>query len=52
LKQALDEGYTVLAIWNAVECKKCASDFWTVHEVLYAFSDEPMVKYYALAIRL
>ena len=36
----LEGGNTVLAVWNRVDCTKCATDFWDVRYLLYAFKDE------------
>lgn len=40
LDYALENKFTVLAVWNAVDCKKCASDMWDIYNLFYAFEDQ------------
>lgn len=42
----LEGGNTVLAVWNKADCTKCATDFWDVRYLLYAFKDESDVLYW------
>ena len=42
----LEGGNTVLAVWNKADCTKCATDFWDVRYLFYAFKDESDVLYW------
>ncbi|KAK8819997.1 hypothetical protein WA538_002096 [Blastocystis sp. DL] len=40
LDYLLENGKTVLGVWNAPNCVKCGTDFWDVHYLLYAYKAE------------
>ena len=40
LNYLLEDGKTVLGVWNAPNCVKCGTDFWDVHYLLYAYRAE------------
>lgn len=40
LEYALESNATVLSVWNAVDCKKCAADMWDVYQLFYTYGRE------------
>ena len=44
LQYALESDATVLGVWNAADCKKCASDMWDVYQLFYTYGREKDVK--------
>ena len=44
LDRALRNNYTVLAMWNGGECRKCLEEFWTIQGLFYTFERERNVR--------
>ena len=40
LDYALENELTVLAVWNAFDCKKCAYDMWDIYQLFHAYEGE------------
>lgn len=45
LDYALENKLTVLAVWNAIDCKKCAHDMWDIYQLFHAYGGEEVVAF-------